>query len=209
MRTDSMTIRAALLGACVLLAACNRGERTPEVEPEPTATPPAQASILRDDLEDTAPPEALLAPLNERVLIDDTAEDLSEAVAAQLMSIAGSPQVERGGRVTLRAHSDSAGSDAANLKASQTRGELVRDFLIENGVPEDQITLIAFGEQNPVEPNALPDGTANEAGRAANRRVDIHVAVGRQTEPQDVTASDEEETDRRTLAEDAAEIIER
>ena len=201
-----MTHRAALLAVCALLAAC---ERTPrETAPEPDATPPTQGSILRDDLEDTiAPVEPALPPLETRVLIDDVSEGLSEAVAARLASIAGSPQVERGGRVTLRAHSDSDGTDEQNLTASQKRGELVRDFLVENGVAEDRITLIAFGEQNPVEPNALPDGTPNEAGRALNRRVDIHVTAD--AEDMEIEDEDAEDIGPRTLAEDAAEIIER
>jgi OOP family OmpA-OmpF porin len=43
-------------------------------------------------------------------------------------------------------------------------------------VAEDRIEIVAFGEQNPVAPNALPDGTPNDEGRAKNRRVEIRVA---------------------------------
>ena len=49
--------------------------------------------------------------------------------------------------------------------------------MIDNGVAQERIVIIAFGEQNPVAPNALPDGTPNEAGRATNRRVEIEVSV--------------------------------
>lgn len=72
---------------------------------------------------------------------------------------------------------------AANLRASQRRAEVVRDWLVENGVAEDRIDVIAFGEQNPVSPNANPDGTPDEAGRAKNRRVDLTIAVPPGTPP--------------------------
>ena len=51
------------------------------------------------------------------------------------------------------------------------------EWLVEKGVSSERIEIIAFGEQNPIEPNALPDGTPNEKGRAANRRAEVHVAV--------------------------------
>ena len=35
------------------------------------------------------------------------------------------------------------------------------------------VEVIAFGAQNPNEPNALPDGSPNALGRAANRRVEV------------------------------------
>ena len=202
-----MTHRAFLAFLAVsTLGACERVPRDAAPEPEPTETPATQGSILRDDLEDALPvAEPQLPPLETTVLIDDVGEGLSESIGARLMSIAQSPQVEAGGRITLRAHSDSEGSDTANMDASQARGELVRDFLVENDVPEQQITLIAFGEQNPAEPNARPDGTPSPEGRMLNRRVDIHVASG----VREPARPEEEQTEQRTLAEDAARITER
>ena len=66
-----------------------------------------------------------------------------------------------GGEIILRGHSDSGGSDDGNLRASQARAEAVRDWLVDNGIDSERITVIAFGEQNPAAPNALPDGSPN------------------------------------------------
>jgi len=77
--------------------------------------------------------------------------------------------------LTLGAHSDTGGNDKANIDASESRGLAVAAWLIERGIAEERISVIAFGEQNPIEPNALPDGSTNEAGRAANRRVEMVV----------------------------------
>jgi len=88
-----------------------------------------------------------------------------------------------GGPIIVGGHSDAAGSDAVNLRASTARAEAVAEWLVGMGVAQDRIIVIAFGEQNPVEPNAKPDGTPNEAGREANRRVDVTVALPRSVEP--------------------------
>ena len=74
-------------------------------------------------------------------------------------------------------HSDAGGSDQVNLRVSLERAEAVRDYLVGQGADEKRIRVIAFGSQNPVEPNALPDGSPNEAGRAANRRVEVTIEL--------------------------------
>jgi len=70
------------------------------------------------------------------------------------------------------------------------------------GVAQDRISVIAFGEQNPVEPNAKPDGTPNERGREANRRVDVTVAL---LSPVEADGDQPEEADKATTAPVAAQ----
>ncbi|WP_067609950.1 OmpA family protein [Erythrobacter sp. QSSC1-22B] len=151
---------------------------------------------MRDDLDESVlpPPEPQLAPLDARISFSDGGAELSESATAELASILRSPQIAEGGPILLRAHSDSTGSDEANLRSSRQRGEAVRDYLVENGVDAERVTIIAFGEQNPLQPNARPDGTPDEPGRAANRRVDLLVALpeGADPVPEGLTASDDE-----------------
>ncbi|WFL78779.1 OmpA family protein [Altererythrobacter arenosus] len=163
--------------ACVLVASCNNDTAEPgsEASPKPSGTP---VSILRPDVEQP-PQKADLAPLTARIGFPEGGAELSEGALAELATVRESPQVAEGGPIVLRGHSDAGGNDEANIRASQARAEAVRDWLVEMGVGEDRITIISFGEQNPVEPNALPDGSPNEAGRAANRRVDITVSLPR------------------------------
>ena len=92
-----------------------------------------------------------------------------------LQEVAASEQFALATPIILRAHSDSAGSDAANERASEARGLAVAEWLIQAGADPERIDVIVFGEQNPVAPNALPDSTPNEEGRAANRRVEIEI----------------------------------
>lgn len=170
---------ATLAGGAVLLSlgACGGGEAEPA--PEPSETPAdANRSIFDEDGPSAEAQERVeenLPPLETIISFADGTDELTEAAKAELATVVRSEQVARGGRITLGGHSDAGGSDAANERASQGRAEAVRDFLVENGLDEQRIVIIAFGEQNPIEPNALENGEPNEAGRAANRRVEITV----------------------------------
>jgi OOP family OmpA-OmpF porin len=68
-------------------------------------------------------------------------------------------------RIELQGHTDSVGNDAYNLQLSEKRAQSVRDFLIAEGVGDQQLTAKGYGESMPVS-----DNKTNE-GRAENRRV--------------------------------------
>lgn len=133
-------------------------------------------SILRPDVEQPqAQEEVKLEPLSVTVGFPDGGAELDAAAVKALEGLIASEQVKRGLPIILRAHSDAGGSDAANMRASEARGLAVTAWLVGKGVADGRIDVIVFGEQNPAEPNALPNGSPNEAGRAANRRVEIEV----------------------------------
>lgn len=172
------SISITTLAAFALLAACasegvDDGSGTPD-QAEPTPDPEAPVSILRPDVEQ---PEQLeppkLEPLNTAIGFPDGGAELDEAAIEALKEVIKARQLITGAPIVLRGHSDAGGNDDANMRASNARAETVRDWLIDQGVDGDRITIVAFGEQNPVEPNALPNGKPNEEGRAANRRVEV------------------------------------
>ncbi|WP_346832308.1 OmpA family protein [Pseudomonas abietaniphila] len=72
-------------------------------------------------------------------------------------------------RVELDGHSDNSGNRLTNRDLSRRRALAVMDYLKAQGVPEEQITLRFHGEQYPLVPNT------NNANRARNRRVNIHL----------------------------------
>ena len=172
----------------LLLSACNAPEPSaPEIEETDTAldpdlVPPEESevgstSILRSDMDGRPIADPPLEPLEVTVRFEKNGSELSDAAKVKIREIVESEQFGKGGPIVLRGHSDTSGSDDANLRASQRRAETVRDLLEELGTNTDRISIIAMGEQNPVEPNALPTGEPNEQGRAANRRVDIIVGL--------------------------------
>lgn len=172
------TLKVMIAGAALAaLAGCGQSADDAALEDaaaEPTPSPEEPVSILRPDVEQPEEePATPLEPLNTVIGFPDGDAELDADAVAELEGVLKSEQLATGVGVTLRGHSDSGGGDASNLRASRVRAEAVQDWLVEQGVDESRIVIIAFGEQNPVQPNALPDGTPNEAGRAANRRVEV------------------------------------
>lgn len=175
--TKTKPIASAMIALSFLaLAACNRSQPVPEETPEPSANPEKPVSIFRPEAE-VVTAEAPLAQLDATVSFGPGGKQLSDIAKAQLATIIGSPQMKAGGAVTLRGHTDSAGYDEANLRASRQRAEAVQKYLVENGISAERIKVIALGEMRPIAPNAKLDGTPDEEGRAANRRVDVTIAV--------------------------------
>jgi OmpA-OmpF porin, OOP family len=69
--------------------------------------------------------------------------------------------------IQVSGHTDSNGSDSANLQLSDQRANRVRDWLIERGIAAERITAKGYGEAVPVDTNRTAEGRAN------NRRVEI------------------------------------
>lgn len=183
-----MTRRFATFVLGLALAAGATGcDRQPET-PRPAADPTGPAkSIFRPEFQ-VEPTAALpLKPLEERVFFPEGTE-LTEQALETLRAVLSSDQLARPeSAMRLEGHSDAGGADDANLRISQARAEAIRDWFIDQGIEAKRITIVAFGEQNPRAPNALPDGTPDEEGRAQNRRVEIRVDPGQAAVNEDRT----------------------
>lgn len=70
-------------------------------------------------------------------------------------------------RIEVTGHTDSVGSDSANMTLSQNRANSVAGYLGSRGVASSRMVVTGAGESRPVASND------NEAGRAENRRVEI------------------------------------
>mgnify|MGYP001127092849 FL=1 len=69
----------------------------------------------------------------------------------------------------IAGHTDNVGRAQSNLILSKKRAESVRDFMIERGIDEDRISVLYFGQTDPIESNDTPEG------RQANRRVEMTI----------------------------------
>ncbi len=72
-------------------------------------------------------------------------------------------------KIRIEGHTDSRGSESYNQKLSEERAASVRQYLIGRGIDASRMIAKGFGESRPIEDNAT------KAGRAANRRVEIHI----------------------------------
>jgi OmpA-OmpF porin, OOP family len=73
-------------------------------------------------------------------------------------------------RTEIAAHTDNAGSPADNLHLTTLQAEAVRNYLVNKGVPFQQLVAQGYGAAVPLTPDTTP------RGRAANRRVEIKPA---------------------------------
>ncbi|MFB1027064.1 MAG: OmpA family protein [Flavobacteriaceae bacterium] len=73
-------------------------------------------------------------------------------------------------RFKISGHADSYGPEELNMALSQNRVNAVRDYLINNGVASNSLTISAFGESMPLVTNSTREG------RSLNRRVEIVMA---------------------------------
>ncbi len=152
------------------------GETGAGATPTPSPTPTETGSIIREDLATDAPEESEPAEPIEVVIPMPGGAEVDAAAQRVLVNVLSSDAMDEDWPIVLGGHTDSSGNDQANLRASRARAEAVAAWLVEYGVDDDRIEVIAFGEQNPIAPNALPDGSENEQGRRRNRRVDLRIA---------------------------------
>ncbi|MBR0566573.1 OmpA family protein [Azoarcus sp. L1K30] len=122
------------------------------------------------DAEVSAP---TLTSLHLRIPVSNGFDSGSAEVRPQLAAILDSivPTLKDYPEVALQivGHTDSAGSEMYNLKLSIKRSEAVMEYLRKRGVALDRMSADGKGEAEPIANNA------HEAGRARNRRVEIHL----------------------------------
>jgi outer membrane protein OmpA-like peptidoglycan-associated protein len=72
-------------------------------------------------------------------------------------------------KFVINGHADNSGTDAVNMKLSQERADVVKNYLVSKKVDIKRISTQAFGSAYPIANNEV------EEGRAKNRRVEIKV----------------------------------
>ncbi len=76
-----------------------------------------------------------------------------------------------GGPIDIQGHTDAVGPAAYNQVLSERRAAAVAHFLTAHGVKPERLRVHGYGEREPVADNT------SDAGRARNRRVEIHLPL--------------------------------
>jgi outer membrane protein OmpA-like peptidoglycan-associated protein len=149
----------------VLLVLAATGCRTTS----PTSTGSSTTTSTRD-------PDELVQLEGDRIVVQERLQ-FEKGVAAlsprskELLG-AVAKLLKRTSAVTLlrvEGYADASGESDQNLPLSQLRADVVRDYLIAQGIDAGRLVAKGFGTENPVAENDT------EAGRAQNRRVEFHV----------------------------------
>ena len=95
--------------------------------------------------------------------------DLTPSAQSQLDSLMGKLQSADVVSVKVIGHTDSQGTDAYNQALSERRASAVAAYLLNRGLAPNKLTSEGRGEREPVADNET------DAGRAQNRRVELHL----------------------------------
>ncbi len=116
---------------------------------------------------DTA--RGLIVDMND-VLFDTGKATLKPDAKVRLAKVAGIIEAYPDLHLQIEGYTDSTGSPEGNQVLSERRAATVRDFLIAQGVPVNNVVAQGFGAENPIASNTTPQG------RQMNRRVDLVVS---------------------------------
>lgn len=87
--------------------------------------------------------------------------------------------------IKVLGHTDSVGSEDANMRLGERRAAAVKERLVEDGVIPSRFLIISYGESKPYVSNNT------ESGRAVNRRVEFVLDYDNYTPPQQDNSSDD------------------
>ncbi len=175
----------------VLVAGCGSAKVTPaEIKVMPATPAPAPAPAVIGDADgdgvldnvDECPDTRAGAKVDARgceIILSfsgtnfafDSAAFSSTAIS-NLNSAVAQLKAHGGSNLEIGGHTDSVGSEEYNQGLGQHRAQAVYNYLVQNGIPADSMTVRSFGESRPVATNDT------DAGRAANRRVEIVDVTG-------------------------------
>lgn len=120
----------------------------------------AQIIVLSDQVKVTIPSDVLFGP-GETHLSAASKHYLGAFAAV----VKGQPNL----LVLVEGLTDDSGSKQGNQKYSQVRADNVAVYLIDQGLPADEVTAIGYGDAHPVVVNDTPED------RSENRRIVLTV----------------------------------
>jgi outer membrane protein OmpA-like peptidoglycan-associated protein len=104
------------------------------------------------------------------VLFDTGKYSLRPLAREKLAKVAGIVSGHPGLKLDVEGHTDSVGGDEYNQRLSEQRGEAVRDYLTQQGMPVSSVTTKGLGKTQPVASNDTAQG------RQQNRRVELVIS---------------------------------
>lgn len=161
-RQVGSTARGAIIGAAVGGAAGAVIGRQMDKQAEELAATIPGATVQRVG-------EGIVVTFDSGLLFPFNSTDLLPAGQENLRNLAASLQANPETEVLIVGHTDAVGSDTYNQRLSEQRATSAAAILASSGIPRDRIRTSGRGEMEPVAENE------SEAGRQANRRVEVAI----------------------------------
>ncbi|WP_349775121.1 OmpA family protein [Sphingobacterium faecium] len=118
--------------------------------------------------------EGIVVKFDSGILFDFNKSDLKASARENIKNLVATLNKEQGTDILVIGHTDNVGSLDANQKVSENRANAVRAFAVSQGLASSRIRTEGRNFSEPLESNDT------EAGRAANRRVEIVIVAGSQ-----------------------------
>ncbi|MDM7925881.1 MAG: OmpA family protein [bacterium] len=131
-----------------------------------------QAAEIQNDIEGAKVErvgEGIKITFKSGLLFNTGEATLQEQAKADLTRLSATLNKYSDTAVLIEGHTDDVGSDDFNMQLSQKRAQAVAAQLSANQVDPTRLTLMGYGESQPVVANDTPEG------RQANRRVEIAI----------------------------------
>lgn len=176
-------LRYAGLCLALLLSACATGPQSaPDLNTpgQPLPRPPDAsldwgklAQEFRSSLQETRfdverlPQGGLRMRIPSALSFDEDSTAVRPNFRATLSRIGALLRTHQDLKLTVVGHTDSLGPELYNQKLSLDRADAVAQVLMQGGIPFTRVATVGKGETEPIGDNNT------EAGRAANRRVEL------------------------------------
>ncbi|RZL46627.1 MAG: OmpA family protein [Pedobacter sp.] len=115
--------------------------------------------------------EGIIVKFDSGILFDFDKTALKDAAKTNVQSLAASLNQYPDTDIKIIGHTDSKGTEQYNMGLSERRAAAVKAYAVSQGVPSSRLVTIGKGFSEPIADNET------EAGRAANRRVEIVIVA--------------------------------
>jgi outer membrane protein OmpA-like peptidoglycan-associated protein len=151
------------------LAAQQADQKTQQAEADKAAIRVRLSEQLNKVLQTRDSARGLIVSMSD-VLFDTGKYSLKSGAREKLAKVAGILVAYPGLNIEVGGYTDNVGSDGMNQTLSENRAGSVRDYLVQEGVAANSVSVKGFGNSSPVASND------NSAGRQQNRRVELLVS---------------------------------
>lgn len=115
--------------------------------------------------------EGIIVKFDSGILFDFDKTALKDAAKTNVQSLAASLTQYPDTDIKIIGHTDSRGTEQYNMGLSERRAAAVKAYAVSQGVPSSRLVTIGKGFAEPIADNET------DAGRAANRRVEIVIVA--------------------------------